>query len=319
MYEESERVIRDRIDTTRERMGETIEEIGARVNPSRVQRELKTRAREQVDEMKANVKRKARNTMRDVEHGVTDTGRGVWDRIRENPIPAGMVGVGLAWLVANGGSHEPRGSRPRSSALSSGYPRPGTGEEYGATVGYTATAYDTVGVDREEEPGRAARAADKVREKGHDVADRIREKGHEAADTAREKGVELKHRAEETMHDTGERARQWGREAQYRARRIEHRVEDSVQENPITAGAIAAALGFAAGMMIPESRKENEMFGPTRDRVMDRASSTARRAGAKAKEVARETAGEAAKGAMDEVMHPEGQDGESQGISEPGR
>lgn len=300
MYERSERVVRDRIEATRERMGETIEEIGERVNPTRVRRELK-----------ANVKRKARNTMRDVEHGVTETGRGIWNRIRENPIPAGMVGVGLAWLMANGGDE--RASRREVFAgddLSpyGGYPRGGVSRGYED--------------ESSEEQGRAAQAVDEVREKGHEAADRLREKGHDAMDTAREKGSELKHRAEESMHDAREQASQWGHEAKYLARRIEHRVEDSVQENPIAAGAIAAALGFAAGMMIPETRQENEMFGSTRDRLMDRAESKARQAGTKAKEVARET-GESAKRAVneavDEVMHTDGREGESQSVSEPGR
>src|SRR5690606_27333973 len=81
-----------------------------RVNPDRVKAELKARAREQVDEVKNNMKRKARNTMRNVEQGVNDTGRGIWAAIRENPLPAGMVGVGLAWMFANrrSSSHEHR-------------------------------------------------------------------------------------------------------------------------------------------------------------------------------------------------------------------
>src|SRR5690606_39705763 len=95
------REIRESIEATRARMGETIEQIGDRVNPDRVKSELKTRARHQINEAKDNVKRKARNTMRDVEHGVSDTGKGIWATIKDNPVPAGMVGVGLAWLIAN--------------------------------------------------------------------------------------------------------------------------------------------------------------------------------------------------------------------------
>jgi ElaB/YqjD/DUF883 family membrane-anchored ribosome-binding protein len=101
MHEPTEAELRERIETTRTRMGETIEAIGDRVNPERVKTELKAHAKEQVREIKDNVKMKARSTMRDVKHEVRDTGRGIWDTIRENPIPAGMVGIGLAWLLAN--------------------------------------------------------------------------------------------------------------------------------------------------------------------------------------------------------------------------
>jgi ElaB/YqjD/DUF883 family membrane-anchored ribosome-binding protein len=309
MYDESERLIRERIDATRERLGETIEEIGERVNPGRVRRALKSRARDQVDEFKANVKRKARNTMRDVEDGVTGTGRGVWERIRENPIPAGMVGVGLAWLAANGRAS---GAASRTTGRArrvdyGGYWDPYAGEDlarYGTSV--------------EEASGEEQSRTEELRDRAGEAAERVRDRGQEAVDSAREKTSELKHRAEEGMHDARERARQWGNETQYRARRVEHRVEDSVQENPIAAGMVAAALGFAAGMMVPESRRENEMFGAARDRLIERAGSTARRAGHKAKEVARETAGETARQAIDQVMHGD-RGAESQGISEPGR
>lgn len=258
--------------------------------------------------------------MRDVEHGVTDTGRGIWDRLRENPIPAGMVGVGLAWLMANGGTE--RGSRRSRTEAYGPYSEAYAGDDLSPYSGYRRAGI-TEGYDygSTEEQGRAAGAADRLREKGHEAADRVRERSHDTMDAAREKGSDLKHRAEEGMHDAREQARQWGHEAKYRARRIEHRVEDSVRENPIAAGAVAAALGFAAGLMIPESRRENEMLGPTRDRLMERAGSTARRAGSKAKEVARET-GESAKRAMDdavdEVMHAEGPESEGQDIAEPG-
>ncbi|MGH7446484.1 MAG: DUF3618 domain-containing protein, partial [Longimicrobiales bacterium] len=101
MSERSEHEIRESIEATRARMGETIEQIGDRVNPRNVKAEVRARAREQMHEVRDNMKRKVRNTMRDVEHGVTDTGRGIWATIKDNPVPAGMVGVGLAWLFAN--------------------------------------------------------------------------------------------------------------------------------------------------------------------------------------------------------------------------
>lgn len=346
MHEQSERAVRERIEATRERMGDTIEQIGDRVNPDRVQRELKARAREQVDEFKENVKEKARSKMRDVEHEVSETGRGIWETIKDNPIPAGMVGVGLAWLMANGASH----SRERHSRYGTGYRAypegpgspyatgfTGAGEEvYLGSVGtggmYAAGYSRTIDVEAplpreyegegegriDEMKGRAGEAAERVREKGEHAVETAREKGEHAVDAARERTSELAHRASEGMHDVRDRARHWADETQYRARRMERRVEDSVQENPLAAGAIAAALGFAAGMIIPETRKEHEMFGPTRDRVMDRAQDSVRRAGQKAKEAAKETASDSARHAVDE-MWPSAAESERESVSEPGR
>lgn len=340
MREESERAIRERIDATRARMGDTVEEIGDRVNPDRLQRELKERAREQVDEFKHTAKQKAREKMRDVEHGMADTGRGVWDTIKENPIPAGMVGVGLAWLMANGRSRgEDRHDRElRSYRSAGGYRDYATYSEAGPAgfgAGYSPPAggFQSRGMEstapihesyerglreggEESGEGRAGQAADRVRHE----ADRVRHQAEDMAESVRDKGDQLAHRASDELEQVRHRAEHWGEEAQERVRRAEHRVEDAVRENPMAAGAVAAALGFAAGMMIPETRKEHEMMGPTRDRLLDRAQDTARRAGEKAKEVARETASASAEGAVDEVWSSGDDDSEAQSpMTGPGR
>lgn len=332
MHRESEQAVQERIEATRERMGHTIERIGDRVNPDRVQRELKNRARDQVDEFKSNVKRKARSTMRGMEHGVSEKGRGIWAAIRENPIPAGMIGMGAAWLVANGSRSHDRypaddayrrypGGFDEYGAAPTGYTD--TGEELrqrtergsGAySTGYTGTAGSRSVGDMEEESGRM----DQAKDRAADAVENVREKGEDAMHSARQKGSEMAHRAEEGMHHARDRARDWSREARYRARRAEHRIEDSVRENPMTAGAIAAALGFAAGMMIPETRKEHELMGRTRDRMLDRAQDTARQATRKAKDVARETASRTAEEAVDEVWSDTDENREDS-VSEPTR
>lgn len=311
-------------------MGDTIEEIGDRVNPSRV---------------KENVKNRARSAMRDLEHEVNEAGRGVWDTIRENPIPAGLVGVGLAWLVANGASS----SRRHSEYEYDRFGRPSGGPRYvgmyaerdyydpyePAVRGRVAVATGRIRSDVEgeewddEEWDEDRGPVDRARDKMEDAKENVKERASHAADSARDKVSEMSERvhdrAEHAVDRTRERASEMvhsagrmTRDAGHRARRAERRVEDAVQENPLAAGAIAAALGFAAGMMIPESDREREMFGPSRDRLVERAERTARRAGAKAKDVARETAGDAAKAAVDEVMHAEDRGGR-ESVTEPGR
>ena len=338
---ETEAEVLARIERTRARMGETIDEIGDRVNPDRVQAEIKARAREQVREVKATMKYKARSAMRDIEHEVSDAGRGLWDTIRENPIPAGMVGVGLAWLVANGATgrdydyeYDDLGYRyPRNrpvgyrAAGSVGATGPYAEGEYaydvdrtraGAQSSYATGGY--VAVDSEAEgKGRV----DEVKEKASEAKDRFREKAHDAADEVRDRASHLKHRASEEMHEMQDRASHAARQAANRARRAERRVEYAVQDNPLAAGAIAAALGFAAGMMIPESHREQEMFGRARDKMVDKAERTVRRAGQKAREVAKETASvakeTASEGARQAVDEMTSGSRERAGVSEPVR
>ncbi len=341
MREESEREVRERIEDTRARMADTVEEIGARVNPDRLQRELKARARGEVDEWKRTVKRKARSTMRDVEHEVSEGGRGLWQTIKENPIPATMVGVGLAWLVANGGGHDDdeyeRSRRLQGRArVRGGYgPADPYVERY--AVGYAAEPYAEryaagyiTGSELEAARLRQSRDVESgddteagAKERVRQAASRVQEKASDAADTAREKASELTDEAADRVRHGRERAGEWVHEAEHQTMRAEHRVEYAVRENPLAAGAVAAALGFAAGLMAPETQREHELFGRTRDRVLDRAEEQARRMSGRAHDVAREKAGEAARRAVDESWPvADGEDHRQtadRSMTEPGR
>ena len=46
---------------------------------------------------------------------------------------------------------------------------------------------------------------------------------------------------------------------------------DLLDENPLKVGAATLALGFVAGLVLPLTRKENEMMGETRERLLERA------------------------------------------------
>lgn len=214
MRTESEAEILSRIEETRERMGATIEEIGGRANPDRVQRVLRSRARERINEAKESVKRKAKGAMRGIQHGAGDAGRGIWHRVRSHPFHAGMVGIGLAWLLARGRGDE---------------------EEVGTYGAYS-------------EPGAGG-----VRE---------------------------------------------------RVGRAGHRAGDMIRDHPLATALVVASLGFGAGLVVPESRREKEIMGGARRRAGERVTRSLHDAGEAAKEAARETAGDSARAAMDRILHP---------------
>ena len=48
-----------------------------------------------------------------------------------------------------------------------------------------------------------------------------------------------------------------------------------MEENPLTFGVISLAVGAAIGLLLPQTRRENEWVGPYRDRVTDAAAATA--------------------------------------------
>lgn len=303
-----------RIEATRERMGHTIEQIGDRVNPDRVQRELKDRAREQVREAKDNVKGKARDAMRGIEHEVTDAGRGVWHTIKNNPVPAGMAAIGLAWLVANRDSgDEPRRTRldDRSRHLNDpmyGEPRPRyvAGTAGAPAEPYPPTYYGEVG-GRDEDDSESMReraghmaheAQDKASHMAHEAQDKASHLAHEAQNRASHMVDEARHMA----HQAQDRASDMAHDVADRARRAEHRAEDMVRDHPLAAGMVAAALGFAAGLAIPESRREHELMGRTRDKALDQARDALHNARDSARDAISDAAGESTRRAVDHAL-----------------
>jgi ElaB/YqjD/DUF883 family membrane-anchored ribosome-binding protein len=332
MPERSEAELRERIEATRARMGETIEEIGERVNPDRVKAEIRAHAREQVDEFKENVKEKARSTMHEVKHEVKATGRGIWDTIRENPVPAGMVGVGLAWLIANRSDTDDRHRSHYSYDYGSGPYRagpavpfyPGTDRDYAradARDRYMGGTY-SAGSPQHESGGirdalhtaqsKAHDGAETVRDTVEDAVDTVRHAAGSAADTVRDAAGSAAHTVRDAASDVvdaashgfdvaQDRVSEWADEARHRAVRVERRVEYAARENPLAAGAVAMALGLVAGLIIPETRREHRLMGETRDRVMDRAGEMTHRAAERVREVATE-AGDAVREVIDDAV-----------------
>jgi ElaB/YqjD/DUF883 family membrane-anchored ribosome-binding protein len=313
MRGESEAEVLERIEATRERMGATISRIGDRVNPDRVQRV-----------MKDNIKQKARDTMRGIEHEVNEKGRGIWNTIRENPLPAGMVGIGLAWLLANASKDDDSAHRRRTRA----YPEPHTydpARPYGEpafgypggtrAVPYSPEAAREHGGDTE---GGLRDRADQLREGADEAMHAARDKASDVADQASEAWHEAQDRASEAWHQAQDRVEDAAREVGHRARRVERWVEHMVVDSPLAAGMVAAALGFAAGLVIPETQREHEVMGEARDRLVNKAERTLHEAKDTARDVARETASATAERVVDEAFG-EGDDRGRAPMNEPGR
>ena len=70
------------------------------------------------------------------------------------------------------------------------------------------------------------------------------------------------------------------------ARRRQNQVQRMVQENPLLVGAGALMLGVAFGLAVPETEAENDLMGPTRDNMVDRAREMARDAANEVQEAA---------------------------------
>ena len=99
----------------------------------------------------------------------------------------------------------------------------------------------------------------------------------------------------EPRPQAGGRAQEAGREARQQVRQIKTKLEHLIDQHPLAVAAGAAVVGLGLGMLLPSTQKEDEVMGPGRDRLVDRAEAAAERvkdvaidAGQKMKETIKE-------------------------------
>ena len=227
---------------TRAEMTETLDALGARFEPAYI--------KEQAQEAIADTARSA--------------GTSMLDTIKDNPLPAGIAAMSIAWLFANRSS----GAPPRRDA---GYART---PAYG---GYAATqvgVYDR-GTGGPSLGDRAQGAVDGARDKaGNLIAD------------AKGTASDLADQARHTAQDAGEQAQQY-------AHRAESWLEGQMNRNPIGVGAVALAAGALVGLSLPETEVEMNLMREPARQVVDRATSVASETFEQAKTVASRVADEA--------------------------
>ena len=245
-HEDTDAIRRD-IERTQREMSRTIEEIQYRLSPRHMMEQTKQSVRE------AGLK----------------TSRGMMQKIKANPIPAAMVGIGLYLLARDNDESE----------IEYGYGQYAGGGERMPLAYSSVSEYrdlDAYGTDQDRSRMAGARSkVDEARHKVSEAAGDAKERVHDAVDSARET-------AQETMHNLGDRASQFGSQARYMGRQT----RDTLQENPVALGLLALALGAVVGALIPETDRENQLMGATRDRLADRGKELAKEGVDKAKDVA---------------------------------
>lgn len=294
------------IQRTRARMTENVDALTWKLSPDR----LKARARYKLHETQEAVVEKVRDTAHEVGDQARQAGSGLFGLMRENPIPTAMIGAGVAWLIAGsrrhardefdsedsyGGYYAPDAYVPVDTAATTGV---GTG-----AVGTAAGGIQSSHADLESEQGRgmgerAAEMRERVSEKTAHARERVAEKTAHARERVRDKAHMASERASDLRHDAADRARHLRHGAADRARRTRGWAEQQMDENPLVMGAAVLALGAVVGSLVPTTRREDELIGPRRDRLMDRARSTMHEA--------REVIGTTARETIDSVKEEAG-------------
>jgi ElaB/YqjD/DUF883 family membrane-anchored ribosome-binding protein len=273
--EDETEIIAADIRITQERLGDTVEEIGERFNPTRLKEELKSDIRD------ATIG-KVENMAQQTAEMVSDAQRSLMQSIRENPVPVVMVGIGLGWMILNA-SRKHTGSNSQYDDHQRRGSRSVYDDEQSASW---STMYDD---ERGRDYGRQESGSlDRAKNKASEVADSVKEKTSRIADKAQRKASEVGERAEEMAGRVADETRMQTR-----------RVEQAFQDNPLVIGAAALALGLAAGLAIPSTEKESELMGDTRDELVDKVKDVAEDTKSKVQQVAERVVDQAENTAKD--------------------
>jgi ElaB/YqjD/DUF883 family membrane-anchored ribosome-binding protein len=266
--------IQGTIEQTREQMSETIGELQERLSPAHIKAQIREATIGKVE----NMAQRASDTMYEARQSVVST-------VTANPVPAALVGIGLAWLWMNrrssgSASYEDSARRWRYRGGYERYPD----EPYRRFPEEGTTPYDR---DARSEASLASKASDAISgasDKISGVVGQVREAGSQFA-------ARTKDRVSGAVDQAQQTAERVKTSAQNQAQQAQDRFNRAMDENPLAVGAIALAVGTAIGLAIPQTRKENEWMGEARDNLVDTAQAAVQKAAGQVQEAARHPAG----------------------------
>jgi ElaB/YqjD/DUF883 family membrane-anchored ribosome-binding protein len=240
------------IERTRDDMSQTVEAIGGRLDPATIVEDAKETVRAatvgKVEQMAGNAAETANEMFSEARQTAEDTGAGILETVRRNPIPVAMAGIGIGWLVMNRSSGQTSRRWVDQRDQWQRYDR------YGVP---NVSAGDRAWAGSAELSGRPAGIADQA----SGAVDRV---GRQAGDLADDVGAtagRMVDQARTTMDRVPDEFGGTIRDAQSTAQRI-------VEDNPLAVGAIAVAVGAAIGMALPETQTEREVLGPAAERAV---------------------------------------------------
>jgi hypothetical protein len=203
--------------------------------------------------------------------------------LRENAVPLALIGVGVTWFMSN--------RRSRDRDWDGSYRLRGEGRwRYPEEQGHHPLDEARTGLSRVAEGTRELtsqakeRAQHWVEDAEHrvgDVAGRVRGFAEREAGQVREAAHDAEHR----LGEAAERARHVAERELREAREFSRH---ATENHPLAVSAAAVAAGICVGLMLPATRREREVLGRPRDRLVGEAKGAVQDWTQAAKEAARD-------------------------------
>lgn len=291
------------IARTRRSLGKNVEALAYKLDPDRLKNEFHS----QTERALEGAQEAIMDSVHDVTERVTErtraAGQGFFDMVSRHPLPTALIGAGIVLLAAGGGVGLRRsgeddeyvgygygGSYSYGEGDNSGYVRPAFGSGSSAASGYTEPDYGTRRYSGSARRGNYS-AYDSAG--GYDAAYDAETPSYPAGSgyTAGYGGSDAYASSRSGSDDNGMRDRAKGQ-----AKQAGRGLTDFIETQPLVAGLITAAIGALVGIVLPGTRREDELMGSARDNL----ASQAREAAERAREVAQKTFDEAKETAKQE-------------------
>ena len=169
--------------------------------------------------------------------------------VKENPMPALLTAVGIAWMVASS-------NRPRSS-IADAYDDRYARDDFNAADFDDTGFEDDAGDQKEGLTEKAQRLKASAGETLSDAGQRVKS----AADRARQKLTGTKQTVSSGLRRTSGTA-------QVQTQRVREGFNSLLSEQPLLLGALGIAVGAAIGAALPSTEQEDRLFGSARDKAL---------------------------------------------------
>lgn len=197
---------------------------------------------------------KVETMVHDAKDKVQNARTSVMETVRENPIPAAMIGVGLAWLLF--GRRKPRHA---AYAIQGHDAQPAEPREGNVATRSVHAIQDAAGAGAHQVNELAHQAGRKISDVTSTAASAANRAVHEAGSAIVSTASRVQHAGADLGHG-----------AATQARKIRSQGSELFQANPLAVGAAVIAVGAAVALALPHTRIEDDLMGEARDQLADR-------------------------------------------------
>jgi ElaB/YqjD/DUF883 family membrane-anchored ribosome-binding protein len=169
--------------------------------------------------------------------------------VKENPVPALLTAVGIAWMVASS-------NRPKPS-MADAYDERDTPTEFNA-VDFDDPGYDDDAGDYKE---GLTDKAQRLKASAEGTLSEAGQRVKSAAERARQKLAGTKDTVSGGLRRTSSTA-------QVQTQQVREGFNSLLTEQPLLLGALGIAVGAAIGAALPATEQEDRLFGSARDKAL---------------------------------------------------